>query len=242
MSDLSLRIKASTLLLGLCMALGLAACAPKPVGHDLFPLGEGHQWRYDVKTEWENNVIDHEPLVLETLGQSPLDDGPAWLRRSDAGISYWLRGDETGIYRVATKSELDADPRYDKERRYVLKAPLTAGSTWQSDTTAYLLQRRQEFPREIRHTHPAVKMVYSIEATGLVVDSRAGRFEGCVKVKGQASLRLFADPVVGWKDMPLITQEWYCPGVGLVRLVREEPANSTFLTGGTLTMELLEWK
>lgn len=75
-----------------------------------------------------------------------------------------------------------------------------------------------------------------------MVDSRAGRFEGCVKVKGQASLRLFADPVVGWKDMPLITQEWYCPGVGLVRLVREEPANSTFLTGGTLTMELLEWK
>jgi hypothetical protein len=30
--------------------------------------------------------------------------------------------------------------------------------------------------------------------------------------------------------------------VGLVRLVREEPAGSTFLTGGTMTMELIEWQ
>jgi hypothetical protein len=35
---------------------------------------------------------------------------------------------------------------------------------------------------------------------------------------------------------------WYCEGVGLVRLVREEPAHATFLTGGTLTMELTAWQ
>jgi hypothetical protein len=42
--------------------------------------------------------------------------------------------------------------------------------------------------------------------------------------------------------MPLSTTEWYCNGVGLVRLVREEPAQATFLTGGTLTMELVSWR
>ena len=41
--------------------------------------------------------------------------------------------------------------------------------------------------------------------------------------------------------MPITTLEWYCPGVGLVRLERTEPANSTFLTGGTLTMDLVSW-
>ena len=70
----------------------------------------------------------------------------------------------------------------------------------------------------------------------------AGSFAHCVRVKGVAMLRLFADPVNGFKDMPLTTLEWYCPGVGLVRVERREPANSTFLTGGTMTMELMEWE
>ena len=43
------------------------------------------------------------------------------------------------------------------------------------------------------------------------------------------------------KDMPLTTTEWYCKGVGLVKVQRSEPANSTFLTGGTMTLELIEW-
>jgi hypothetical protein len=63
-----------------------------------------------------------------------------------------------------------------------------------------------------------------------------------VRVRGAATLRLFADPVVGWRDMPLVTVEWYCPGVGLVKLVREEPAQSTFLSGGLLTLELTQWR
>jgi hypothetical protein len=124
----------------------------------------------------------------------------------------------------------------------VLKAPITVGTTWRASTVAYLLQRRQEFPREIRHSHPAVPMTYTIEAVGEKVETRAGRFEGCVRVKGLAVLRLFADPVVGWRDMPLTTLEWYCPGVGLVKLERKEPAESTFLSGGRLTMELVAFR
>lgn len=85
-------------------------------------------------------------------------------------------------------------------------------------------------------------MVYTIDALGETVDTRAGRFTDCLRVRGQASLRLFADPVAGWRDMPLTTTDWYCKGVGLVRLVREEPARSTFLSGGTLTMELTDWQ
>lgn len=218
----------------------LAACGT-PKDDSFFPLAQGHRWAYDIRTEWENNIVEHEPRVIETLGRATLASGEAWRRRSDSGVDYWLRSDASGIYRVATKSDLQDEPEADKEPRYVLKAPVAVGTTWRSSTTAYLLQRRQEFPREIRHSHPAVPMNYAIESVGETVQVRAGRFEGCVRVKGVAALRLFADPVVGWKDMALTTTEWYCPGVGLVKLVREEPAESTFLSGGTLTMELVDW-
>ena len=208
----------------------------------LFPLAGGRHWTYDVTTETANNIVEHEELRMSSLGRDTLDDGPAWRRRSESGVDYWLRSDDTGIYRVASKSDLDAEPKADQPSRYVLKKPLVAGTSWQATTTAYLLRRRQEFPPEIRHTHPAVPMTYVIDAINQPLATRAGEFAGCVRVKGTASLRLFADPVVGWTDMPLTTLEWYCPGVGLARLERHEPANSTFLSGGDLTMELVSWE
>ena len=85
-------------------------------------------------------------------------------------------------------------------------------------------------------------MTYTIEALDDKVEVRAGRFERCVRVGGQAVLKLFADPVVGWRDLPLTTTEWYCHGPGLVKVLRKEPANSTFLVGGTQTLELLSWE
>lgn len=226
--------------------LGVAAAAlsgcGQPAGAELFPLGQGRSWTYDVKTEWENNTLEHETRVFSGHGSETLEDGArAFRRRSESGVDYWLRADDSGIYRVASKTDLDAEPKRDPAPRYVLKFPLQPGTSWQAPTTAYLLKRNQEFPPEIRHSHPSIPMTYAIEALGQRVSTRAGVFEGCVRVKGTASVRLFADPVVGWKDMPLTTLEWYCPGTGLVKLVRSEPANSTFLAGGTLTMELISW-
>ena len=228
------------LIASLGLVATLAACGARAPGDTLFPLEPGRRWTYDVVTQFENDTEEREARVLETLGPESLEDGPAWRRRSDSGVDYWLRSDASGIYRVASKSDLEPEPRRDKEPRFVLKQPIAVGTSWRAGTTAYLLMRREEFPREIRHSHPDVPMTYTIEALGEAVQVRAGRFEGCVRVRGQATLRLFADPVAGWRDLPLTTTEWYCPGVGLAKLVREEPAKSSFLTGGTLTMELVE--
>lgn len=221
---------------------GLAGCSGAPAGDALFPLAPGHRWTYDVRTERGNLALEHETRVITTEGAAEIGGAPAWRRRSADGVEWFLRADASGIYRVASKSDLDAEPRPDAPGRYVLKAPVAVGTSWLAPTTAYLLRRVQEFPPEIRHAHPAVPMHYTIEALDAAVDTRAGHFEGCVRVRGAAVLKLFADPVAGWRDLPLTTTEWYCRGPGLVKLVREEPAQSSFLSGGTLTMELIEWQ
>ena len=219
----------------------LAGCSGPPTSTSYFPLEAGHRWIYEQVSEWENNTVDREPLVLRTLGSDALDSGTAWRRRSDSGIDYWLRADDSGIYRVASKTDLQEAPEPDKAPRFVLKAPLAVGTTWQAPTTTYLLKRNADFPPEIRHTHKPVAMTYSIAALGETLSTRAGQFTDCIRVQGTAVIKLFADPVVGFKDMPLATTEWYCKGVGLVKVERTEPANSTFLTGGKMTLELLEW-
>jgi hypothetical protein len=225
-------------------ALLASACDTPPPREEntYFPMQMGHRWVYDVKTEWENMIVEHQTQVMTSHGSESIEGGEAFRRRSDDGVEYWLRVDESGIYRVAMKSDLQAEPVLDKGKRYVLKSPLAAGNSWQANTTAYLLHRRQDFPREIKHLHPSIPMVYTIDAVAEPLSTRAGDFKDCLRVRGVADVRLYADPVVGWRNLPLTTLEWYCKGVGLVRLVREEPANTTFLSGGTLTMELLSWR
>ena len=232
-------------LIGTAALAMLPGCGGPAAGNPLFPLERGHAWTYRVTTELENEAPQSRELTLRTLGAEPLpglDGQPAWRRRSDDGVDYWLRSDATGIYRVASKNDLMEDPVADTPARFVLKAPYVVGTQWQASTTAYLLMRRSDFPREIRHTHKNLSMQYQIEAIGEVLNTPAGRFENCLRVKGSASARVYVDPTSGWRDLPLTTLEWYCPGVGLARLERTEPVASPFLTGGSLTMELASWQ
>lgn len=228
----------------------LLGCSQPAPSAELFPLAAGHRWTYRVTTTLEGNDATPMPprdFSIGTLGRDTLsgikdlEDGPAMHRRSDDGVHYWLRTDATGTYRVASRFDLDDAPIADRTRRYVLKEPLTPGTQWQADTTSYLMQRHNEFPREIRHSHPKLPMTYTIDALNQKISTPAGDFDHCVLVKGLAQVRLYIDPVAGWKDVPLHTREWYCPGVGLVKLVREELTSAQFLTGGTQTMELQTW-
>lgn len=226
---------------GVCW--GLSACTGAHPTESLFPLEPGRRWVYEVQSEWENRSTERLRRVILTRGQADVPQGgQAWVRRSEEGVEWFLRVDASGVFRVASRTDLEAEPTADPTPRYVLKAPIAVGTQWQAPTAPYLLRRHAEFPPEIRHSHPSVNMNYTIESLDESVQTRAGAFSGCVKVVGQATLKLFADPVSGWRDLPLTTTEWYCRGPGLVKVLRQEPAQSTFLTGGTMTLELVEWK
>ena len=123
-----------------------------------------------------------------------------------------------------------------------MRMPLAVGTSWQASTLPYPLRRNADFPPAIRHSHMPVLMTYRIKALGQTVATRAGSFKDCILVVGSAVIKLFADPVVGFRDLPLTTREWSCKSVDLVRLQRTEPARSIFLTGGTMTLELTEWQ
>jgi hypothetical protein len=229
---------------GVAALLLLAAgCAPRPAGDEFFPLAAGHEWRYRVTIEREEPLQpQRETLVLRTRGADTIGGAPAWRRRSQSGVDYWLRSDDSGIYRVASKSDIEAEPRLDGTPRYVLRRPYAVGTRWQASTTPYVLRRRNEFPQTQYQRNVTLTMDYRIEALDERVQTPAGRFDGCLRVEGRAGLRIFVDALGAYRDSPIITVEWYCPDVGLVRLERREPSASKLLNGGALTMELVAWR
>jgi len=223
--------------------LALPACAPAPGDDKLFPLAEGRRWTYRVSTTIdEGDAPQRETLVLANRGPAHIDGAVSWRRRSDAGIEYWLRSDATGIYRIASRNPLDRQAVPDAERRYVLRKPYAVGTEWQASTVAYVFERKNEVPRALRHVHQPFPMTYRIDAIDDKVQTPAGQFEGCLRVSGRAEMRLYVDDLFQWRQIPLTTLEWYCPGVGLVRLQRKETSPTRHMIGGTVTMELSSWQ
>jgi hypothetical protein len=190
----------------------------------------------------EDGSTQRETLVVANRGPDRIDGAVSWRRRSDSGIEYWLRSDDTGIYRIAARTPLEAEPQTDRPRRYVLRKPYATGTQWESMTTTYVLARKNERPHEMRYVLKPFPMRYRIDALDQKVQTPAGSFEGCVRVAGRAEVRLYVDALFQWRDIPLTTLEWYCPAVGLVRLERNEPSPTKFMVGGTVTMELTSWQ
>jgi hypothetical protein len=222
----------------------LAGCGAGGGHHDeWFPLEAGHRWSYAVRTVTDPDGEERlDNLELANRGFEEIFSQRAARRRSDSGNEYWLRADASGVYRMAARGPLDAGPIADEEKRYVVKAPLVVGTEWQAATISYLLARRNEVPKEVRVTHKAIPMTYRIAAVGEAVQVPAGKFADCLRVEGRAEVRLYVDEARKWSPVPLITREWYCRGVGLVRLERHEPVPSKFMVGGLLTMELQTWQ
>jgi hypothetical protein len=223
-----------------CVAL-LASCSA-PQADEYFPLAGGHQWTYRVTQErGDPPQTMTEMLTLRTRGADTVGGAPAWRRRSHTGMDYWLRSDASGIVRVASKTDVQSDPQLDEPPRVVLRRPFEVGTQWESTTMPYVLQRRNEFPQTQYQRHTTMQMQYRIAAVGEQVKTPAGAFGECLRVEGQAQLRIFFDAMGSWRDSPVSTREWYCRGVGLVRLERAEPSASKLLNGGTMTLELLTW-
>ena len=232
-------------LAGIALLLLLAACGGTPQ-EPFFPREEGRHWRYQLTTTYDDGAADPqtESLELRARGASDAAGGTAWKRTSSTGVAYWLRRDDTGVYRVAMQGPLDPAPRSDGASRYVLKKPYAIGTQWEAETTAYVLRRRNEFPPELRHLarYRSLPMKYRIAQLDAQLETRAGRFANCLRVDGTGEIHLYVDELFAVRGVPFTTREWYCPGVGLVKLERVERSPTKFIAGGTLTMELVEYR
>lgn len=208
-----------------------------------FPLTVGSRWVYAVGGDVDGNAMrdSHEiSVVSETME----GDKPVVVRRNETeggiGIEYALRVSPTAIERIAHRSDLEEHATRDEPPRTVLPLPLKAGASWRTPTTAYLILRKSEYPRELRYSQKAL-MTYTVESVDETVSVPAGRFSHCARITGVAYLTLYTDPVAGFRKVPLITNEWYCKGIGMVKLERIEEVSTAFFSGGKISMELSEY-
>ena len=240
---MSLRIS----LLGVCAVVSLTACDQPAKDNPLFPLAAGKQWTYQLETVYDapDAKTLSQTLEIRNLGSAELSDGSqAWVRRSNNGHEYWLVTDNTGINRVALKSPSKEQAVMDAEPRTVLPANLAVGSTWTTTTVPYFLRRRNEKPAEFRYLakYKDLPMVYKVVDMDVALQTPAGQFEHCVRVDGTMEMMLWHDAAFAYKPTPILSREWYCPGVGLAQVERDEPTTAKLFQGGKMRVRLLSYR
>lgn len=228
----------------LCAAALCAGCgraSPEPAW---FPLNTGASWAYQITTDTDG-VVKRSTQTIRVTGEGRFNGAPVHTRRAETsgniGVEYLLQARPREIVRIAQRTDLEDFPVADAAPRTVLKLPLVVGASWGAPTVAYAVLRKNEFPREMKFVKP-VPMTYTVESIDEAVEVPAGRFSGCARVVGRADLTIYADPVSGFRKIPITTTEWYCKEVGLVKLTRMENIETSFFSGGSVEMVLTEYQ
>jgi hypothetical protein len=210
------------LILSILLVFSLAGCSEKPVGSKYFPLNEGMSWTYSLTTEYSNEEESLEKqLTITNLGVEKFGKQTYYVRRTSSGIDYYHNFDETGLFREALRTLVESKPRMDRAKRYVLKQPLEIGTEWREISRPLLMLR--VYPYRVRVGKDAqVPMIYRIESLSETVTVAAGTFENCIKVVANGTFNTYTDAVSGDTEIPMKVEEWYAPGVGLVKQIRYE--------------------
>ena len=222
--------------IAMSLLLSAAACGRAP-SQDWFPLDEGVSQTYAVTTTREGDTMEAVWTQIMLAPQSWYDE-VVYPRRHSEGVTFLLKSDDKGLRRVALQADVDGAPIDDEEPRWVLKAPYRVGTEWSVLTVPYLLRRVNEYPNDLKYSHQ-VWMQWRITDVQASVDVPAGHFSPCLRLEGEGKMRLYTDPVKGFQDVPILGQEWYCRGRGLVKWTRIEHIQSGFYTGGEVSAQLL---
>lgn len=212
-------------------------CGIEPEGY--LPLQTGLAWDYEVTTT-TRLASSRERFSVTNIGEVELAGVRYQRRRTSAGTDYYLAQDVGGIYRRGKRTIVEEHPRLDPEPRYVIKFPVDATAEWTSVSHPYVLRRVHPYGESLTR-NVEFKMSYRVEATDAEVRVPAGRFDRCLKVRGEGLLTIYSDAVRGFTEIPITTEEWYAPDVGLVRLERSEILDTTVFAGGRKVFELVRF-
>lgn len=229
----------NTLVLLACALVSACSGPPTPA---YFPLNPGLRWEYEVHEH--NRLVDQVTRIsLRTLDPVTRDQQSYSRRLASDGNEYWLLASGTAVQRAGLRTAIDFEPRLDAAPRMVMQLPPAAGQWWEVETRPYILERAEPFrERFSRDESKRINLRMEVAALDEVVEVPAGKFEHCLRLEGSGLLNVLADARIGASEVPVTHTEWYAPGVGLVKLLRTEALDTQQIVGGTVEMQLLEFR
>lgn len=223
--------------------LALAACGDGTP--DYFPLESGAGWVYRQTVVIENhgNSGGRKTLNLVAaatdLPQRRDGDANVVPRIFADGRTLYFEKAADGVVLVGARGAFD-NAIEAISPRYVIKKPISEGTSWQESLESQILQRSYLgiFGTISKPIRVQGEMEFKIESLDDTVHVPAGTFHHCIRVHGAGQAPLEWGQPFGTLQVAVTTTEWFAPSVGLVKRVREESTGHNGPLGAKLNEEL----
>ena len=191
---------------------GCASACQAHTANPYYPMAVGNRWEYLLEAADKNIHRRHEYLVLDCLRENGSDVFVVRGSLPDAGITYdnWIEVTGDGDVIFKAEDSIIMILAIDFEPWVILPGnPTEAGMTWKR----VLEQHYEDYPDSTFHSVTQS----TLEAENETITVPAGTFYGCIKILIEEY-----DP---WKNHTGTSHKWFAPGVGLVKMVVDFPAD-----------------
>lgn len=212
---------------------------------DFFPLKSGKYWNYDVeilpniedKVFYKKNSFSL-PKVSLKLNDKILNNIYPILRE-DNSIYYYSKN-VNGVYREAIQFNNNSSIISESKRKLVLKYPIKVGNKWSSQSKTFLILRR--YPYFDYRATTDFKINYEIKSVNETIKVPAGKFNNCIRLEGKGNATFIGDREIGLIKISINTTEWFAPGVGLIKTIRNEETDSDLFGKSKMVQVLNDFK
>jgi len=210
--------------------------------------GVGPHWSL-APGDWFLYAVERQTLVEEGVQRlwmrnagriTAPDGGTAWLRDLGSGSAELLRVDARGLLRLAwLRSTADGRRRLEPVETLLVPGSDASAVPWEVTDRTRLLERKVDGYGRLFVVDEAARIEWQVASTDETVAVPAGRFHGCLRMQGRATGRFEGDRTVTGSHFTITETQWHAPGVGLVRLEREETTDGGIIPFGRYQMELI---
>jgi hypothetical protein len=196
----------------------------------LFPLGPGEKWTYQVSsgstlgTGGQAKVTSTNLPTRELAGRSVT---PEKIEINGQTLFVFVGEDSDGVFELAEQAPDATEPALKNPPIYDLHRPYQTGTSWEQRSET------QSLSTKVPITLQAV-----IESANDTVTVPAGTLEGCLKIVAKGDQTKNMGAFMGMAKIHVEETSWYCPGVGLAKLVRKETSNHLMAGSGEVSMQL----
>ena len=165
-----------------------------------------------------------------------------YLQRQSAGRELYFQRTSRGVERVGTRVGVGESPTLESPT-LVLSADLELASSWTTTSRLALVESRT-FARQdkLRNVNLPVDLTMTVASIDETTSVPAGTFKSCIRLDGKGGRTVRIDRGNASATVTVILQEWYAPGIGLIKMTRSENTESPFLKTGCFTQELLQFE
>ncbi len=217
-----------------CGLLSLLLACDQP-GGDYYPLAVGDWWQYGISVRTMDGTQESKQII-RNVGQRMEAGQTVYYRQTTSGQQSRYIVSDMGIQRTAVSNNRDG--QHASFTSMVLGYPLSTDTQWTGNIITSVLEKTGPPQDTLFQIRERVLMNYRITSIDDTVQINGISYERCVRVHGSGSVNADVANYIGRISIVVESDDWYAPGIGLVKSRHNEITDNETIPGGQYRLEL----